>query len=152
MLISEKITKLIEEMLNDGNGITEIKRNEFANSIGCVPSQINYVITSRFNKERGYIVESRRGGGGYIRIIRPEMTGSKYLCHMLGCIGERIDAESAVFLAKDMYSKGLINEREANIIISVLNNKNTYDLAKEYSECARAEMFKTIILTIIRLR
>lgn len=152
MLISEKITMLIEQMLNDGNGITEIKRNEFANTIGCVPSQINYVITSRFNKERGYIVESRRGGGGYIRIIRPEMTGSEYLCHMLGCVGDRIDSESAVYLAKDMYAKGLINEREANIVISVLNNRNAYELAKEFSDYARAEMLKSIILTIIRLR
>lgn len=152
MLISEKITMLIEQMLNDGNGITEIKRNEFANTIGCVPSQINYVITSRFNKERGYIVESRRGGGGYIRIIRPEMTGSEYLCHMLGCVGDSIDSESAVYLAKDMYAKGLINEREANIVISVLNNRNTYELAKEFSDYARAEMLKSIILTIIRLR
>ena len=152
MLISEKITKLIEEMLNDGNGITEIKRNEFASTVGCVPSQINYVITSRFNKERGYIVESRRGGGGYIRIIRPEMTGSEYLCHMLGCIGDRIDVESAVYLAKDMYAKGIINNREADIIISVLGNKTTYELAKELSEYSRAEMLKTIILTLIRLR
>ena len=152
MLISEKITRIIEEMLNNGNGIIEIKRNEFANTVGCVPSQINYVITSRFNKERGYIVESRRGGGGYIRIIRPEMTGSAYLCHMLGCIGDRIDAESAVYLAKDMYAKGIINEREANVIISVLANKTTYDLAKDSSEYARAEMLKTIILTLIQLR
>lgn len=152
MLISEKIARVIEEMLNDGNGITEIKRNEFANTFGCVPSQINYVITSRFNKERGYIVESRRGGGGYIRIIRPEMTGSEYLCHMLGCIGDKIDAESAVYLAKDMYSKGIINEREVNIIISVLGNKSAYDIAKEYADYARAEMFKSVVLTLISLR
>ena len=152
MLMSDIIANMIEEMLSEGGGELELKRNDLAGRIGCVPSQINYVITSRFNNERGYIVESRRGGGGYIRIIRPEMTGSEYLCHMLGCIGDRIDAESAVYLAKDMYSKGLINEREANIIISVLNNKNTYDLAKDYSEYARAEMFKTIILTIILLR
>jgi len=152
MLISEKITRMIEEMLNDGNGITEIRRNEFASTVGCVPSQINYVITSRFNKERGYIVESRRGGGGYIRIIRPEMTGSAYLCHMLGCVGDSIDAESAVYLAKDMYSKGIVNEREANIIISVLGNRAAYDLAKDLSDCARAEMLKSIILTLVRMR
>lgn len=152
MLLSERITLLIEQMLNDGNGITEIKRNELANDVGCVPSQINYVITSRFNKERGYIVESRRGGGGYIRIIRPDMTGSEYMCHMLGCIGDRIDAQSAVYLAKDMYACGIINEREANLIISILDSRATYDLAKEMSECARAEMLKTIILTLIKMR
>ena len=71
---------------------------------------------------------------------------------MLGCIGDSIDAESAVYLAKDMYAKGIISEREANIIISVLGNKVTYDLAKDFSECSRAEMLKTIILTLIQLR
>ena len=134
MLISERISMLIEEMLNEGNGVTEIKRNEFANSIGCVPSQINYVITSRFNKERGYIVES------------------EYLCHMLACIGDHIDSESAVYLVKDMFSKGLLSEREASLVISVLGNRNAFELAKEHSEFARAEIFKSIILTIIRMR
>ena len=152
MNMSDAIEKLLLQMLRESDGSVEIQRNNLAGELNCVPSQINYVITSRFNKERGYIVESRRGGGGYIRIIRPEMTGSEYLCHMLGCVGDSIDSESAVYLAKDMYAKGLINEREANIVISVLNNRNAYELAKEFSDYARAEMLKSIILTIIRLR
>lgn len=152
MLISERITQLIEEMLNEGGGITEIKRNEFANLIGCVPSQINYVITSRFNKERGYIVESRRGGGGYIRIIRPQATGRDYLYHLLNCIGNSIDSESSIYLTKDMYANGIISEREANIIISVLNNKSAFEFCKDSNDELRAEMFKSIILTVINFR
>lgn len=152
MLITERIAQIIEEMLNRQNGIAELRRNELANTLGCVPSQINYVITSRFNKERGYIVESRRGGGGYIKIIRPEMTGSAYLCHMLGVIGDAIDADSAVYLTKDMYAKDLISEREARIIMSVLSNKEVYDAAGKFSPYARAEMFKSIILTLIQTR
>ena len=69
MRISDSVANYILQMLNDENGIAEIQRNELANTLGCVPSQINYVITSRFTPEQGYIVESRRGGGGYIRII-----------------------------------------------------------------------------------
>lgn len=72
MRISDSVANYILQMLNDENGIAEIQRNELANTLGCVPSQINYVITSRFTPEQGYIVESRRGGGGYIRIIRRE--------------------------------------------------------------------------------
>lgn len=152
MLISEKITQMIEEMLNESNGIVELKRNELADAIGCVPSQINYVITSRFNKERGYIVESRRGGGGYIRITRPEMSGSGYLCHMLGCIGEKIDAESAAYLLKDMYAKELLNERETRLIMAAVANKSSNDALKEYSDYARAENMKSVILTLIQIR
>ena len=70
MILSDHIAKLIEQMLEDGGGTTEVRRNDLAAKIGCVPSQINYVITSRFTPERGYVTESRRGGGGYIRIVR----------------------------------------------------------------------------------
>ncbi len=152
MIISEKIAQIIEEMLNEQNGIVEIKRNEFANSIGCVPSQINYVISSRFNKERGYIVESRRGGGGYIKIIRPKVTGSTYLCHLLGIIGDDIDSESTVFLVKDMYLKGVISEREAQILISVLGKSISINNSKVYSDILRAEAFKSAVLTLMQMQ
>jgi transcriptional regulator CtsR len=69
MLISDTIAAFIDEMLNDCGGTLEIKRNDLAKRLGCVPSQINYVVASRFTPEKGYVIESRRGGGGYIRIV-----------------------------------------------------------------------------------
>ena len=69
MNISNIIATMIQEMI-ENDGYTEIQRNELAQKVGCVPSQINYVISSRFTPEHGYIVESRRGGGGYIKITR----------------------------------------------------------------------------------
>ena len=69
-MLTDHIAKLIEEMLNEGDGILELQRNEMASRLGCVPSQISYVISSRFTPERGYVIESRRGGGGCIRIVR----------------------------------------------------------------------------------
>ena len=69
MRMSDLITAEILKMLNESDANTaEIQRNEFANTIGCAPSQINYVLSSRFTPEHGFIIESRRGGGGYIRI------------------------------------------------------------------------------------
>ena len=65
MRMSDLVAQYILEMLEEQDGSAEIKRNELAGNLGCVPSQINYVITSRFTPEQGYIVESRRGGGGY---------------------------------------------------------------------------------------
>ena len=66
MRISDSVANYILELLNQAGGIAEIQRNELAGLLGCVPSQINYVLTSRFTPEQGYMVESRRGGGGYI--------------------------------------------------------------------------------------
>ena len=73
MRMSDLVAQYILEMLEQQNGSAEIQRNELAGNLGCVPSQINYVITSRFTPEQGYMVESRRGGGGYIRISRVKM-------------------------------------------------------------------------------
>ncbi len=150
MLITERIANLIEEMLDRQDGICELRRNELANLIGCVPSQINYVITSRFTKERGYIVESRRGGGGYIKIIRPKMDGSLYMCHVLGAIGNSIDAESVVYIIKDMYSKDIISAREARILSSVLKNNVFSEVPKGYDDFMRAEIFKSALLSIMQ--
>nr|MBQ4317783.1 CtsR family transcriptional regulator [Clostridia bacterium] len=87
MGISDMIAEMIEKMLEEGGGNAEIKRNDLAGQIGCVPSQINYVITSRFTPERGYVIESRRGGGGYIRITRKALHKSEYLMHMFASVG-----------------------------------------------------------------
>ena len=67
MILSDQIAALIDRMLEEGGGRTEVKRNDLAQQLGCVPSQISYVITSRFTPERGYVIDSRRGGGGCIR-------------------------------------------------------------------------------------
>ena len=83
MRLSDLIAAEINKMLDEQNGIAEIQRNDFASQIGCVPSQINYVLSSRFIPEHGYIVESRRGGGGYIRITRVKLDKSSALMHIV---------------------------------------------------------------------
>ena len=70
MRLSDMITNLILETMEQENGTAEIQRNEMASRIGCVPSQINYVLRSRFAPEHGFVVESQRGGHGYIRIVQ----------------------------------------------------------------------------------
>ncbi|MGZ7238419.1 CtsR family transcriptional regulator, partial [Streptococcus pyogenes] len=82
---------MILEMLSS-DGETEIRRNELSQCLGCVPSQINYVISSRFTPEQGYIVESRRGGGGYIKITRKKYDSkTAVLMHVVNSIGNSID-------------------------------------------------------------
>lgn len=90
MNLSNAIAQMISEML-DGKDEVEFRRNTLAQNLGCVPSQINYVISSRFTPERGYIVESRRGGGGFIRIAKVNCNGETLLMHVVNSVGDSID-------------------------------------------------------------
>ena len=72
--ISDIIEQYLKQVIDlSNNNVIEIKRNEIADRFECVPSQINYVINTRFTLERGFVVESKRGGGGYIRIIKVKL-------------------------------------------------------------------------------
>ncbi len=119
-MISDVIEKMLMEMLSDEGGTLELRRNELAEKIGCVPSQINYVITSRFTPERGYVIESRRGGGGYVRITRKVFHKDEYLMHLFCSIGDTIDRKSALLFSRDMNERGVISARERSIIDSVI--------------------------------
>ena len=141
MGISDMIAEMIEKMLEEGGGNAEIKRNDLAGQIGCVPSQINYVITSRFTPERGYVIESRRGGGGYIRITRKALHKSEYLMHMFASVGTSIDLQSSEALVADLLYGELISAREAKLI--------TVALRSCASDEVRAVMFRQMILTLI---
>ncbi len=141
MRISDTIALLIEQMLNDGGGTAELKRNDLAEKLGCVPSQINYVITSRFTPDRGYIIESRRGGGGYVRIIKKQMGRNEYLMHLFHAVGTEIDKRAAEAFTADMKARGLITPREEKMI----------DTASGYvgKDSERSDMLRQIILTVM---
>ena len=92
MRLSELIEAYIKELMEDSDDFVEFGRNELAENFNCVPLQINYVIQTRFSPERGYYVESRRGGGGNIKIKRIELTKNDYIMHILhsieGCLSQ----------------------------------------------------------------
>ena len=77
--LSDSIERFIKELMEEGSQI-EVRRNELAQHFGCAPSQINYVLATRFSVDHGYIIESRRGGGGYVRIVRMRERGEGNLC------------------------------------------------------------------------
>lgn len=140
-MLSDIIEKVLTDMLEEEGGSLELKRNDLAQKIGCVPSQINYVITSRFTPERGYIIESRRGGGGYVRITRKIFHKDEYIMHMFCSIGDEIDYKSASIIVLDMFEREIINSREAKIINAALAVTN--------NDMVRAEQLKKIILAIL---
>lgn len=151
-MLTDHIAKLIEEMLNESDGILELQRNEMANRIGCVPSQISYVISSRFTPERGYIIESRRGGGGCIRIVRKQMERNEYLMHFFCAVGDEIDEGEAVAYLKNLYGNNLISEREFLICTAALSGAALSSLPSAVRGGVRADIFKQMFLSLMKNR
>lgn len=148
MRISDNVANYILQMLNEADGIAEIQRNELANALGCVPSQINYVITSRFTPEQGYIVESRRGGGGYIRIIRRRMSKSDMIMHVVNGIGSALDAASARAILRNLIETGIASESDAQLMAAALSDKALAAAPKECRDQLRAGVFKNMLLVL----
>lgn len=149
MILSDHIARLIEEMLEEGGGSTEVRRNDLAAKIGCVPSQINYVITSRFTPERGYVTESRRGGGGYIRIVRIKMTKNEYLMHFFQAIGQTLDEAEAKAYLKNLIEHGIMTEREARIAAQAMSQSALDKCPAEQKAMVRADILRHILMLLM---
>lgn len=148
MVLSEQIASLIEEMLNEAGGSLALQRNELATRIGCVPSQINYVITSRFTPARGFQVESRRGGGGYIRITRLQFDRRRMLLHFYDAIGNAISERDALSLLRALTDNSLIEENEAYLLRAVVSEEALSLLAPQDRSRLRAHQLKSTLLRL----
>ena len=151
-MLADQIAKMIEEMLEAGGGSLELQRNEMAGRLGCVPSQISYVITSRFTPERGYMIESRRGGGGHIRIVRKKLHRDEYLMHFFCAIGDTIEEREAIAYLKNLLGNACITEREFLICAASLSNAALDALPPTVRAAVRADIFKQIILSLMQSR
>lgn len=150
MRMSDVITNAIMEMLSESEmGTAEIKRNELANEFGCVPSQINYVISSRFTPEQGYIVESKRGGGGYIRIRRIKVDRSSALMHLVNSIGDEISLNTARVLTENLSSQGIIPQGAAALIEAAVSDKCYTAVPVELRNRLRAAVLKQMLITCV---
>lgn len=149
MRMSDLVAQTILDMLDSQNGNAEIQRNELATTLGCVPSQINYVITSRFTPEQGYIVESRRGGGGYIRITRVQTDDKTMLMHIVNSIGSTLDKASAEVMLKNLYSQSVIDRRNANIMAVALSDRALRSAPQNIRDNLRADIFKNMLIAIL---
>lgn len=146
--MSDLVAQHILEMLDEQNGNAEIRRNELASDLGCVPSQINYVITSRFTPEQGYIVESRRGGGGYIRITRVKMDKSTAIMHIVNSIGNKLDKATAEIMIKNMYNQSIIDLTTAKLLAAAMSERIFTDVPQSYRDAFRARIFKNMLITL----
>ncbi|WP_407724074.1 CtsR family transcriptional regulator [Ruminococcus sp. JL13D9] len=146
MRMSDLVAQYILEMLDEQNGSAEIKRNELAGDLGCVPSQINYVITSRFTPEQGYIVESRRGGGGYIRISRVKMDRGTMVMHIVNSVGKSLDKATAEAMLNNMLSAHVLEMDIAKVIAAALSDSSLRSVEQENRDILRADLFKNMLL------
>lgn len=149
MRMSDLVAQYILEMLDAQNGSAEIQRNELAGNLGCVPSQINYVITSRFTPEQGYIVESRRGGGGYIKISRVKMDNGTALMHIINSIGDSLDKSTAEAMLTNMLQRQMFSMQTAKVMSTVMSDRTLRNVEQEKRDTVRADLFKNMLLTIL---
>ena len=151
MRFSDMIADMIRQMLSEADdGIAEIQRNELASRLGCVPSQINYVITSRFTPEQGYLVESRRGGGGYIRITKVKFDRYHQIMHIINCIGGRLDSESARVFIGNLHESGTLCDESADLMRAAMSDRAYRDIPQELRDPLRASVFKQMLATLLR--
>lgn len=148
MKISDMIADMILDMFDDNTSSVQIQRNDLANRIGCVPSQINYVITSRFTPESGYRIESRRGGGGYILITRADNSDNAIMS-LINAIGDSLDERSAKANLINCNYQKLLSDRAANMMISAIADSNYKGISKEAANVIRARQLKQMLLAYI---
>ena len=149
MKISEIIAREILSLLEEQNGIAEIKRNDFAAQLGCVPSQINYVLTSRFTPQQGYVVESRRGGGGYIKITRVCNDKKSQIMHIIHSLGNSIDYYSARSILINLCYQELIERKAAGIVLAAISDNALKQIESEKRDNVRADIFKNALLMAV---
>ncbi len=148
MRLSDMLTQYIMEMI-EAEGNAEIRRNELADRFGCVPSQINYVLTSRFTPEQGYIIESRRGGGGYIRISRVVSDKSTMLMHLINSIGAELDNITGEIMIKNLCARSIISSEAARLMLTAGADRTLQSVTPAQRDKVRASIYKNMLLALV---
>ena len=145
---NQNMSDLIESYLKNvllSNETVEIRRSEIADQFNCVPSQINYVINTRFTIQQGYVVESKRGGGGYIRIMKVNLVDEMDVLNTLGdLIPPQLSVREANHLLQNLYENELISRREAQMM-ALMMEKDTFPVSVKNGDEIRSNMMKKLI-------
>lgn len=145
--MSDIIEAYLKKVLNQQEKV-EIRRSEIANLFDCVPSQINYVINTRFTIQQGYLVESKRGGGGYIRIMKVQLLDeSEILERMIEIVGQKISERDAQSVVQTLYEEEIISKREAKLML-VAMDKSLYTGDRKIDNRLRANLLKSMLANL----
>ena len=150
MRLSDSIESFIKTLMSDESAEVELKRNELAEYFGCAPSQINYVLATRFSPDHGYLTESRRGGGGYIRIVRVVQSGSQRLMYLVNeRIGDSLSEEECIRLIAQLKDQKIITADEASLMAASVSARALgVPVPDSLKGALRARMMKSMLMTI----
>ena len=146
---SDLIANFILGMLEDEGGSAELQRSNLAEKFRCVPSQIIYVISTRFSPEHGYLVESRRGGNGYIRITRVQATPKALIMHTVNAVGDAISPRTAAAFVSNLLDADAVDERTATLILTAVSDNALRPIAPEHRDIVRASIFKQLLVAVL---
>ena len=147
--LSNEIEKFIKDLMEDDSQV-ELKRNELAQHFGCAPSQINYVLATRFTIDHGYVIESRRGGGGYVRIVRMRQeSGRNLLQELLARIGTSIDEDTSVAIISHLMECGIVTRQEALLMRSAMSPQ-ALALPVSAKDVLRAAVLRSLVTQAFR--
>lgn len=147
MGISDLIASFLQDSLEAAeDGVVEVQRSDLAQRFNCVPSQINYVMTTRFSPERGYIVESRRGGNGYIRITRVRVDRQTLLMHVINSLGGQVDLASARAILSNLVQSGAVEEPVARALLAAVGDKALAAVPRPVRDVLRADIMKQVLV------
>ena len=147
--LSDSRERFIKELMSEDAHI-ELRRNELAQHFGCAPSQINYVLATRFSVDHGYLIESRRGGGGYVRIVRMHARDEGNLLDaLLKRVGNSIDEETVNAIVQQLQDCELVTENEA-ALLRAATARNALSLPVSGKDVLRAAVFKNMLIQVFR--
>lgn len=147
--LADDIEAFLKRMLRESSTV-EIQRAMLASKFNCAPSQINYVMTTRFTPVHGYVVESRRGGGGYIRIVRLNMEkGEAFRALVQQRIGQQISQEEGLAVLSFLLERKWVTEREALLIAAALTIDGL-GIDPPNTERVRAAILRAMLLALSR--
>ncbi len=148
--ISDIIEAMIKQMMAQNHGVVEITRSELADRVNCVPSQITYVLSTRFTNGQGYLVESQRGGGGWIRIRQVTMdTPTHYLMHTLNTLGPQLSQHEAEILIRNFLDYAVISESIARLLLAAVSDWSLKEIDADKRDRVRMALFKNMLTSLI---
>lgn len=147
MGISDLIASFLQEGLEEAtDGVLEVQRSDLAQRFNCVPSQINYVMSTRFSPEHGYIVESRRGGNGYIRITRVRVDRQTLLMHVINTLGDEVDLPSARAILSNLVSSGALDEAVGGMLLAAVGDRALLRVPRTLRDAVRTDIMKQVLI------
>ena len=151
MRLSDTIESFIKAMMQEEQTSVEIKRNELAEYFHCAPSQINYVLATRFTPDHGYVTSSQRGGGGYIRIVQVKRDAREQLSYLLNeRIGNSIDSASAVILCRQLAESGVASQEQARLMAAAVSPAAfSVPVPEQVKDAMRAKVLRAMVLSIM---